>query len=197
MYRYISTIKLFIYLGAPILLLDTTTIGIIIAIGGICVAITSNVINFFYKKKTDYKSYNTQREAIARDVLKEQEVKAKELKLEGEELAKKVKLSMEEFVKRGDLDIRKDMAHNYALIQDKFDIMKLTIEHLNIQFINIQKSLDLLQQFYWGRDAKSLPPYVLGEEETQEHRVEEGHGIFRDTEQEAIDRDYNKTIDHL
>lgn len=170
---------------------QSTIIGIIIAAGGIGVAVTSNIINFFYKRKTDTRSYSDQRESLARDVLKDQEIKARELRIEGEELAKKVKLNMEEFVNRGDIDIRKDMAHNYALIQDKFDLMRLTIEQLTTGFVNIQKALDLLQQFYWGRDAKSLPPYVMGEEETAEHRAEEGHGIFKDTEAEAAERTNN------
>ena len=171
--------------------MDATIIGIIIAASGIGVGVLFNIVNFIYKKNTDSDFYANQRETLARSVLREQEVKAHELKLETEALAKKVRIEMEEFVNRGTLDIRKDMAHNYTLIQDKFDIMKLTIEHISDGLINMQKAIDLLQQFYWGRDAKSVPPYIMGEDETKEHREQEGHGLFKDTEVEAAERKKN------
>ena len=44
----------------------------------------------------------------------------------------------------------------------------------------MQKSIEFLQTMAWGADAKSIPPYMLGQEQTQEHRDEADVGAFFD-----------------
>jgi|ERR1041385_4263423 hypothetical protein len=44
------------------------------------------------------------------------------------------------------------------------------------------RSIEFIHTFFMGPEAKSLPPYMYGEEETQEHRDLPEVGMFREDE---------------
>ena len=44
----------------------------------------------------------------------------------------------------------------------------------------VERSVSRLEQFSWGRDAKSEPAFLRGEKETQEHDRRPDQGIFKD-----------------
>jgi hypothetical protein len=53
---------------------------------------------------------------------------------------------------------------------------------------HLDRRLDMLEQFSWGKETKSTPAYMTGDIETAIHRRSEGEGLFKDTEEEAEDR---------
>ena len=84
-------------------------------------------------------------------------------------------------------DIEFRQAQTYAridtidtkVIQIKIDLMEHIINEKD-ERARMQKSIEFLQTMAWGADAKSIPPYMLGQEQTQEHRDEADVGAFYD-----------------
>jgi uncharacterized membrane protein YccC len=73
-----------------------------------------------------------------------------------------------------------------ALEQLKDKVTKLTqeIEILKVKYnqriAGIERSLSRMEQFEWGRDAKSEPFYLRDKDEPQEHKDKSEEGLFRD-----------------
>ena len=62
-------------------------------------------------------------------------------------------------------------------IRDRLQIMEIRYAD---RLTNIEKALNRLEQFSWGRDSKSEPAYMRGEEETEEHNKAKEKGMFKD-----------------
>jgi hypothetical protein len=73
-----------------------------------------------------------------------------------------------------------------ALEQLKDKVTKLTqeVEILKVKYnqrmASIERSLSRMEQFEWGRDAKSEPYYLGEREESQAHKDKPEEGLFRD-----------------
>jgi len=169
--------------------LDTSwLIGTLIGVVALGFTVTFLFVNYTYKKKTDIKADNRLDSAL---ILK----LAQDTKHDQEELAKKVKEEVHEYV-RHEIDIIKLRIDNEVKIgYAKFDLISERINSWGKEIDNVrdserentirlEKSIYFLQQFQWGKDAKSIAPYTIGEEESQEHKEETGTGIFAPTEEE-------------
>ncbi len=163
-------------------------IGTLIGVVALGFTVTFLFVNYTYKKKTDLKADTRADSAL---ILK----LAQDTKHDQDELAKKVKEDIHEYVKH-EIDIIKLRIDNEVKIAyAKFDLIDERInswgkEVNNIKdserdnTIRLEKSIYFLQQFQWGKDAKSIAPYTVGETETQAHKEETGTGIFAPTEEE-------------
>ena len=124
-------------------------------------------IGYRNTRKTDVK-------AIARALLKEQEVMAEKLRQANEEDKKARKKEMEDHINSKMDDIHKDLRHEVELIGAKLE--------------PIQKTTDMLAQFYYGEKVKSEWPGLVDEDESQAHNDLPGEGLFKPTQEERKDR---------
>ena len=58
-----------------------------------------------------------------------------------------------------------------------------------------KRDLELLQTLAFGGDAKSTPPYIVGEEQTQSHKDEPAKGLFYEQTQEEQDRQTDENVE--
>ena len=127
---------------------------------------------------------------------------ARETKIDAQNLAKEVAERNEKVV----IDIKDDMKSHIStlistlkqdielqrtLIYSKIEILGLKqqqdkidlLEHIQDEkdeLTRMQKSIEFLQTMAWGPDSKSVPDYMFGKEESQEHKDEPSKGAFRD-----------------
>jgi len=160
------------------------------------------VLNYQYRKKhdVDTKEYATAKDQviIAESLKKSNEKIAEQLKNDTyqriEEQTHDLKKEFSAEIK----DVRKDMTHGFQVnamelasvhqiianvIEKAVDAAKLNAEtaaRLQIQIDKNQTHMERLEQFEWGRDAKSIPGYMTEEGETQEHRDKPEEGLFKD-----------------
>lgn len=164
-------------------------LSIVIALGG-------TILGFFYflkttkaKAVTDKQNYKTQVENLALAKHREEMSLAKELKEDNKRLALDVKEAMVSHVGIIVNTLKQDIELQKTILLSELSIMKKDssqirtdmLAHIeNQQHINerMQKSIDFMNQFLWGAGAKSTPPFVEGEEESQEHKDKPSEGIF-------------------
>jgi hypothetical protein len=130
-------------------------------------------------------------EEVARTKAKEEEITRRELESSAKVLATDVKQDMKDHIDRlihvlkQDIELGRTQTYakidtiDYRLAQLKIDLMDHIINEKD-ERVRMQKSIEMIQTMSWGPDAKSIPHYMLGEEETQEHKEEPGKGVFRD-----------------
>ena len=121
------------------------------------------------------------------------------VKIETDRMARDVKDDVLERITNASNAINKDIEYKEKLFNNRLDLIELKntnlIKEVNIAIKNqnkelekIEKAIEFLQQFYWGKEAKSLPPFTLGLDETEEHAKAEGEGLFRPTEEEDVSK---------
>lgn len=120
------------------------------------------------KKIESKEDYEAAVEKKAQEKVKAEQVMARELAKENELLLERFKDNLRDYVDKGDLDVKREIAYAVKLLE---------------------KDIKFIQQFIFGRDSKSMAAYTRGEEETAEHDAAEGQGIFKDTQEEAKERE--------
>jgi len=153
-------------------------ISVVVAIGGF---ITSQLWNARNRKDT--------LDAAARTKSKEERDLAEDLKEHQERVAEDVKKDMRDHVDqligslKLNLELERSMIYHkielleVKVLQDKIDLAE-HIKNQNNVNEREQKALEFLQTMAWGPDAKSVPPYMRGEIETQAHKDEPDIGAF-------------------
>lgn len=58
-----------------------------------------------------------------------------------------------------------------------------------------KRDMEILQTLAFGIDAKSTPPYIMGEEATQLHKDEPGTGMFYEQTQEEQDKQTAENVE--
>lgn len=152
-------------------------IGTLIGVIALGFTVTFLFVNYTYKKKTDEKTYFRQ------DTV--------EMKREQQEIAKKVKEEIHEYVRVNIESVNSKItaaidlgSAKRELIENKITNIRTEIEDMKDSqkddITRLEKAIYFLQQFQWGRDAKSIAPYTIGEEASQEHKNINDKGIFAD-----------------
>jgi len=114
---------------------------------------------------------------------------AKELRDESEEEAVAVRQEMRDHIGQIIDTLKSDIALQKEMVQSQMNMRDMRIEVIKKQlddYIETQnkinekvvKSIEFVQTMLWGPEAKSMPPYMLGEQETQAHRDEPDVGMF-------------------
>jgi gas vesicle protein len=142
-------------------------IGVVVAVGTFIATNYWNKRNRTDKLMEDKNNMSAQIENSMRQKFIDDKKLAEELLRNNKDMVESLKEELRDYVDKGDLDVKRELAYAIKLID---------------------KDITFLQQFIFGKESKSLPGYLSGEEDTREHAESEGHGMFRDTEQEAIDR---------
>jgi hypothetical protein len=154
---------------------DTEFLSILAIVVGILAggfSIIFVVLNYIYNKRKDNFTLAKNKETELAENL--------ESKLR-QKLADSVKEDMRDHVDNEITYVKREIASAVSLISKDIQSIGRDIERL-------RKEVDFLNQFSWGTNTKSEAAYLRGESETMLHNLEEGSGIFRDTEEEARDR---------
>lgn len=89
-------------------------------------------------------------------------------------------------------DVAKEASKKTETVDNKIDEFKVKFaEHMGYSKTKdeeMERRLNMLEQLLYGTKAKSQPKFIIGEDETEEHDLEEGHGLFKDTEEESEER---------
>ena len=191
------------------------------------VAIVPVILTFYYfkvttkqKRKSDYRTDILTTEEIARQKQKDEEATARIKQKDEEEKAREVKETARQIalgVKQETLeDINKtmnNMKHVIEMtkqyIESELKLMRQVSgqlrkdleDHISEQEKTIEKmekNLSLLSQFVWGQSSKSIPPFILGNDETQKHKDIPLEGIYStpDSSETQQDKD-NKSLEDL
>lgn len=138
-------------------------------------------------------------ESTAREKQKEEQGLAREVARENKALALEVKQDMKDHIDRliftlkGDIELARTNTYSkidgteLKVAQLKIDLMN-HIEYEKDEMIRMQRSIDFFQTMQYGPEAKSIPPYITGEEQTQEHKDEPEKGVFASRE-DTTDKD--------
>ena len=156
-------------------------IGIItavITVAGIVATVYWNSRNRKDKIVESRQSLLADVESAATEKQKEEQTLAKEVARENKALAIEVKEDMKAHIDRlvailkSDINLQKVQAYatmdkiDNKIAQLKIDLMN-HIENERDDHTRIQKSIDFLQTMAFGPDAKSIPGYMIDEEETE------------------------------
>jgi hypothetical protein len=129
-------------------------------------------------------------EKIAREKIKEEQSIARDLAVTSQALALDVKQSMKDHIQQLISTLKQDIALSaeqaeskidkldYRLAQIKIDLMEHILGEKD-ERVRMQRSIEMLQTMNYGTDAKSEPSFLVGEEETQEHKDLPGEGLYR------------------
>jgi hypothetical protein len=128
-------------------------------------------------------------EKIRQDKATSERQLAKELRDESEEEAVAVRQEMRDHIGQIIDTLKSDIALQKEMVQSQMNMRDMRIEVIRKQlddYIETQnkinekvvKSIEFVQTMLWGPEAKSMPPYMLGEQETQEHKDEPDVGMF-------------------
>jgi len=128
-------------------------------------------------------------EQTARDKSKQELTLAKEVAVENKALAATVKQDMKDHIDRllqilkGEIELANVRAYSKMgeidskVMQLKTDLFA-HIEQEKDELTRMQRSIDFFQTMQFGPEAKSIPPYITGEERTPEHESEAYKGVF-------------------
>lgn len=100
-------------------------------------------------------------------------------------------------------DIEKIVEHKVTAAKELVDTRFKNIEEIAK---GMQKSIDFMQQFQFGSGAKSVPPFIQGRVESQQHKDQPYEGIYQTPDstetqkhkdkQERIDKQEYKDFQH-
>jgi K+ transporter len=148
-------------------------------------------------------------EKIAREKIKEEQSIARDLAVTSQALALDVKQNMKEHIQQLISTLKQDIALSaeqaeakidkldYRLAQIKIDLMEHIMEEKD-EKIRMQRSIEMLQTMNYGIDAKSEPAFLVGKDETQEHKDKPGEGLYKDqtvVEKEQQTKENEERID--
>jgi hypothetical protein len=134
-------------------------------------------------------------ETTARDKLREESKTRTELESSAKLLAADVKASMKEHIAQLVFTLKQDIELSRVMAYDKMETIDVRVAQVKIDLmdhiiqekderIRMQKAIEMLQTMNYGADAKSIPPYMLGQEESEEHKDEPDKGLFEVQSQE-------------
>ena len=164
-------------------------VGVIIAAGGVIGT------QFYYRTSRKDKVVETRQslqadvEQVARTKFKEEQQLAGALASNAAALALNVKQDMKDHIDRLVVVLKQDVEMQRILTYSKMEGLETRIGQLKIDLmehilnekderIRMQKSIDFFQTMQYGPDAKSIPDYILGEEESEEHKEQPDKGVF-------------------
>ena len=164
-------------------------VGVVIAAGGL-------IGTLFYSKvlrRSNKGSLQLELDEAYRQKTKDEKTTADSLAYSAEKLATSVKQDMKEHIDRLILVLKSDIELQRTITYGKIDTLDSKIVQLKIDLmqhiidekddrIRMQKSIDFFQTMQFGPEAKSIPDYVMGEEETLEHKNEPEKGVFASRE---------------
>jgi hypothetical protein len=168
--------------------------GVIIAAGGL-------IGTLFYSKvlrRSNKGSLQLEIEEAQRQKTKDEKVTADALAGSAAALAQNVKQDMKDHIDRLIKIMQSDTEMQRVQTYAKLDSLDTKIAQVKIDLIEhiinekddrlrMQRSIDFLQTMNFGPEAKSIPDYMMGEEETEEHKKEAEKGVFasrKDTTEE-------------
>src|SRR6185436_9031654 len=143
---------------------------------------------------------------LARDTKKDADDLASRLAATNENTAIGVKRDMKDHigqlvdVLKQDIEFRQAQTYSkielldVKLAQVKIDLMEHIINEKD-ERLRMQKSIEFLQTMAWGANAKSIPPYTTGQEQTQEHKDEPDVGAFSGKGEGEESDDQKKTVE--
>jgi len=150
-------------------------------------------------------------EQTARDKSKQELTLAKEVAVENKALAATVKQDMKDHIDRllqilkGEIELANVRAYSKMgeidskVMQLKTDLFA-HIEQEKDELTRMQRSIDFFQTMQFGPEAKSIPPYITGEERTAEHEKEAYKGVFASradtTHEDTKDRQGKTTAEY-
>jgi len=154
--------------------------------------IATNIWNKMNKKdkvKETRQALQQDVEKTARDKFKEEQQLAQKLASENKAIASDVKQDMKSHIDRLILILKADIELQSVRQYSKMGEIDSKVMQLKIDLSNhiqqekddltrMQKSIDFFQTMSFGPEAKSTPPYITGEEETQIHKDEADKGVF-------------------
>ena len=169
---------------------DYTYIAVAVAtVGGVVGTLLFNARNRKDKIIETRQTLAADVEKIAREKIKEEQSIARELAVTSQALALDVKQSMKDHIQQLISTLKQDIDFRQAQTYSKIDILDTKLAQIKIDLmehildekderIRMQRSIEFLQTMAWGADAKSIPPYMTGEVQTQEHKDEPDVGAF-------------------
>lgn len=171
----------------------------IITVAGILGTWMWNIRTRKDKQAADIKSLAYDVERIAREKLVIERGVAKELAEEAR--IKAVDVRQEILEKVGGMfgTLRAEIALMDQKIFSNMEAREIKIDTLRGDFEEFRKQskrdLELLQTLAFGGDAKSTPPYMVGEEQTQAHKDEPSTGMFYEQTQEEQDKQTAENVE--
>lgn len=177
-------------------------ISVVVIIVGIVVGWIWQSILRKDRRRMDMQVSAADVEKAAVEKRKEEQALAKDLKEHNEKVALDVKQNMKDHISQLISTLKQDIELQRSIIYSKIDLVDIKVQQTKIDLVEhiknytsleqrMTRSIEFLQTMAWGPDAKSVPHYMMGEEETEEHKEEAGKGVFRDRtkeEQEEIDK---------
>jgi hypothetical protein len=169
-----------------------TDYGNLLLIIGAMIAFSGLIGTLFYSKilrRSNKGSLQLEIEAAQRQKLRDEKITADELATSAEKLAIGVRQDMKDHVDRlvAIIESKMELAsvRSYSkmgeidskVMQLKQDLMN-HIEDEKEELTRMQRSIDFFQTMQFGPEAKSIPPYITGEERTPEHEKEAYKGVF-------------------
>ena len=144
-------------------------------------------------------------EQVARTKFKEEQQLAGALASNAAALALNVKQDMKDHIDRLVVVLKQDVEMQRILTYAKMEGLETRIGQLKIDLmehilnekderVRMQKSIDFFQTMQFGPEAKSVPDYMIGEEESQEHKDEPEKGVFASRE-DTTDKDTKDPTD--
>ena len=148
---------------------------------------------------SDRRSFDFDVERTAREKATAERGLARELAEHSERVALDVKQSMKDHISQLISTLKQDIELQRTLTYAKIDVMDIKIQQTKIDMaehikeekderVRMQRSIEFLQTMAWGESAKSVPAYMTGEIETQEHKEEPGVGVFKPSKKEEEER---------
>jgi len=185
-------------------------VGVVVAAGGVVGT------QFYYRAARKDKVIETKEslqanvEAVARGKIKEEQVLARELAGQSAALALDVKQDMKDHIDRlivilkGEIELASVKTYSKMgeidskVVQLKTDLIQ-HIEQEKDELTRMQRSIDFFQTMQYGPEAKSIPPYITGEERTTAHEKEAYKGVFASradtTHEDTKDREGRTTAE--
>ncbi len=185
-------------------------VGVIVAAGGVVGT------QFYYRSAKKEKQVETRQslladvEQTAREKSKQEQQLAKEVAVENKLLAAQVKQDMKDHIDRllqilkGEIELSNVRSYSKMgeidtkVVQLKQDLIQ-HIEREKEELTRMQRSIDFFQTMQFGPEAKSIPPYITGEERTPEHEQEAYKGVFASradtTHEDTKDREGRTTAE--
>lgn len=156
----------------------------------IVVSIAVGIAGFISGQLYAIKNRRDQVEKAKREKITDDRALAREVAAESEALTLEAKQEMREYITniivglKADIELAKAKANNLDSIRD-MKLEQLTKEFYEYKLFQngvnekVTKAIEFVQTMLWGPEAKSMPPFMLGEDESQEHRDEPEVGMFK------------------
>lgn len=174
---------------------------ILVVIGSICIPLFVIVLNKRYRKQ-DKKDYFDEYKRLLEEKVLDTAAKKKVIEEETADKVRQanikradiVKGEMREYINSFASSLVKDSALEHEKMYSKIHENRMMIDQLNKDLDHykeytkgdireLKHSIEFLQTVAWGPDAKSVPPYMLGEEQSQEHKDLPDAGAFETNEE--------------